>query len=86
MRTRKRIAEDRRRLAKCCAIEAAIDKIAEQHPGLSLRELAAKLPADEGEQLMVMLDELEIQSRECSAIREMRSFDEMAKRGNDEKR
>ncbi|WP_158750228.1 hypothetical protein [Acidobacterium sp. S8] len=63
-----RLAEDARRLERCAAIEAAIDAIADRHPGLPLLELAEKLPADEGERLLQMIDELEIWSSETRAV------------------
>ncbi|WP_158750258.1 hypothetical protein [Acidobacterium sp. S8] len=68
MRTAEQIAEDSRRLSICAAIEAKIARIAKKHPGLPLLELAEKLPADEGERLLQMIDELEIQSQETRAV------------------
>ncbi len=47
MRTREQIASDEARLHRCAQIDAVIEKIADEHPGMSLRELASKLPADE---------------------------------------
>ena len=68
MRTPEQVAEDARRLERCAAIEAAIDAIADRHPGMPLRELAEQLPADEGERLLQMIDELEIESSETRAV------------------
>ena len=68
MRTREQLLEDERRLERCAELEALIERVAKKHPGLSLRELAAKLPAAEGESLLVLIDELEIQSRETRAM------------------
>ena len=59
-----RLAQDALRLGKCGQLEILIDEIADKHPGLPLRELAAKLPPREGTRLLALIDELELWSRE----------------------
>ena len=63
-----KLAADERRLAICARIEKQIERIASKHPGLSLRELITKLPEPDATRLAEMVDEVEIQSREYSAV------------------
>jgi hypothetical protein len=63
MRTVEQIADDARRLQHCLEIEAQIERVAEKHPGQSLRELAAQLPERESTRLLELADELAIWSQ-----------------------
>ena len=67
MRTPEQLLEDQRRLERCAEFEALIERVAKKHPGLSLRELAAKLPARESARLLELADELSIWSQEVHA-------------------
>jgi hypothetical protein len=62
---KRRRAAEKRRMRVCSKLAALIGEIADAspHPGMSLRELAAILPADEGTFLLELVDRLDHESR-----------------------
>ncbi len=67
MRTPEQIAEDERRLQRCAELEGLIERVAQKHPGLSVRELAQHLPPAKAARLLELADELAIWSQEVHA-------------------
>jgi hypothetical protein len=63
-----RRVHDEARLKTCARIEELLDTVANLFPEMPLRELAQHLPPEQATHLLSLVDELEIQSRECGAV------------------